>query len=82
MISGLRRLKTSDIFVSMKTVTKRELVRNPALASQLLGGALGMRERSGVAGEPVDRIPYCEHLVDVYVALKTAGLADRLGERV
>ena len=30
--------QASDIFVSMKTVTKRELVRNPALASHLRPG--------------------------------------------
>jgi hypothetical protein len=35
---GLKNRKASDIFVSMKTITKRELVRNPALASHLRPG--------------------------------------------
>jgi hypothetical protein len=35
---GLKNRQASDIFVSMKTITKRELVRNPALASHLRPG--------------------------------------------
>ena len=37
------------------------------------------RVLASLAGEPVDRIPYCEHLVDVNVAMKSVGWADRLG---
>ena len=35
---GLPILKWADIFVSMKTLSKRELVRNPSLASHLKPG--------------------------------------------
>lgn len=44
-------------------------------------GPMTPRQRvmASLAGEPVDRIPYCEHLVDVYVAMKTVGWPDRLG---
>ena len=34
----MKKRQASDIFVSMKTITKRELVRNPALASHLRPG--------------------------------------------
>ena len=35
---GLKNGQASDIFVSIKMITKRELVRNPALASHLRPG--------------------------------------------
>jgi hypothetical protein len=35
---GLAKPETADIFVSMKTISKRELVRNPSLASSLKPG--------------------------------------------
>jgi hypothetical protein len=37
-IKGLQRVAPYDIFVSMKTVTKRELVRNPSVVSHLRPG--------------------------------------------
>ncbi len=38
MLTDLQNLSLADIFVSMKTLSKRQLVRNPSLVSHLKPG--------------------------------------------